>query len=151
MTDLDRILRLRAMRETRAAALAAVADARLQDARAAHTGARAALGRHDAETARREEQLHDAMIAGGFTAGDLRLADDRALLSTSLRDRLEGDIASSATAAEDARAQAHLMAEDLRRAARRHEKLRLAARELSALAARRRTAIAEDEDTARHE
>lgn len=141
MTALDQILRLRAMREDRAARALALAEAQRDAAQAAHAQATAEIASHDATTAERESRLHDAMIAQGFTLADLRDADDRALNASGVRDGLTA----ASRAAEDAATKAQTLANDrlhaLRHAARRHEKLRLAVPQ----------APADDEDPADHD
>lgn len=152
MNGLDQLLRLRALREDRAARAAASAQARLAAARTDHARARAAIDRHDAEAARREARLHDAMISRGFAMTDLRNAGDRALHTAAERGTLAEAAAAAEAAISPAEEDASAKAHDLRRAILRHEKLRAASGELAATAGRQATARAEDEadDTGRN-
>ncbi|MDH2326595.1 hypothetical protein QCN27_06915 [Cereibacter sp. SYSU M97828] len=126
MTDLRPLLRLRALRETRAALAATLADARSEAARAAGVEAAEAVARHDRRAAARDAALHDAMIARGFTMADLTDADIRARHASHRREGLDAARLAALRTAEDAQAEAELHRQTLHRAVRAHEKLRLA-------------------------
>lgn len=145
MNELDHLLHLRALREDRAARVAAAARGRLNAAQAAQAETRAALSRHDRDTAQREARLHDAMIARGFDLAALRETQDRALLNSALRDVLGGAVALADAAVDATTAEAAERANDHRRAALRHEALRDATADLRR-ALREHAAARLDED-----
>lgn len=126
MTDLRPLLRLRALRETRATHAAAMAEARLAATRASEAEALASIARHDRNAAAQDAMLHDAMIARGFTMADLTDADIRARHASHHREALADTHRASASSVEDARIDADARQRDLRRAVLGHEKLRLA-------------------------
>lgn len=127
MTDLRPLLRLRALRETRATHAAALAEARLAAARTSEADALAAIAHHDQSAAAQDALLHDAMIARGFTMADLTDADIRARHASHRRETLTETHDASVRMSEEARIDAEARQRELRRAVIGHEKLRLAA------------------------